>query len=279
MSTGHRADAQWLRGVDAQLVVAIYIARTYRTQFHAGLYHRDHGASSVLHFAWDRDLRNDAPGDVLEGRDYGLIALSIDEDDAQALCALCRQVARKHTATFRFRFAEWRSRFDPDTAEVIPAAIDERYGFTCATSCWRCCGRQSSRNCSRWTSGLFQLRMTQMTAGRRSSRRCSAPLTRRQTTPPACSLASGQGAFSHRMSQEERCYPANIGPSVLSIPAEKVSRLLRAFRRASSGPRRHVLGPSLAGRLVRRRPARYTRSRGHSCKRGFVYLGGGGGRS
>jgi hypothetical protein len=114
-------------------VVAIYVARTGRAQFHAGLYHRDHGDASVLHFAWDRDLRNDAPGDVFEGRDYGFIALSLDEDDAQTLCALCRQVAGRHALTFRFRFAEWRPQFDRITAEVVPPATDERFGFTCAT--------------------------------------------------------------------------------------------------------------------------------------------------
>jgi hypothetical protein len=70
---------------------------------------------------------------VFKGRDYGLIALSLDEDDAQTLCALCRQVARRHSLTFRFRFAEWRPRFDLITAEVIPPTNDERYGFTCAT--------------------------------------------------------------------------------------------------------------------------------------------------
>lgn len=133
MSTGHRARVQWLRGADATLVVALYIGRTGRDQFHTGLYHRDHGDARVLHFAWDRDLCNDAPGDVLEGRDYGLIALSLDEDDAQTLCALCRQVAARHSVSFRFRFAEWQPRFDLITAEVIPPAADERFGFTCAT--------------------------------------------------------------------------------------------------------------------------------------------------
>ena len=133
MSGGHRAQAQWLRGADAKLVIAIYVVRTGRAQFHAGLYHRDHGAASILHFAWDRDLCNNDPGDLSEGRSYGLIALSLDEDDAQTLCALCRQVASMHSATFRFRFAEWRPRFDLITAEVIPPALDERYGFTCAT--------------------------------------------------------------------------------------------------------------------------------------------------
>lgn len=102
MSTGHRAQAQWLRGADARLVVAIYIARTGHAQFHAGLYHRDHGAASVLHFAWDRDLCNDPPDDVFAGRDYGLVALPLDEDDAQTLCALCRQVAERHSMTSVF---------------------------------------------------------------------------------------------------------------------------------------------------------------------------------
>lgn len=124
---------QWLRGADARLAVAIYIARTGHTQFHAGLYHRDHGSPRVLHFAWDRELCNDAPDDVLEGRNYGLVALSLDEDDAQTLCALCRLVAGRHSATLRFRFAEWRPRFDLITAEVVPPAVEDRHGFTCAT--------------------------------------------------------------------------------------------------------------------------------------------------
>ncbi|HEX7940443.1 MAG TPA: hypothetical protein VF488_01485 [Gemmatimonadaceae bacterium] len=114
-------------------MIAIYIVRTGGRQFHAGIYYRDHGDPSVLHFAWDRDLRNDTPGDVCKGLPYGLIALDLDDDDAQALCALCRQIAGRHSLTFRFRFAEWRPRFDLRTAEVIPPAIDERYGFTCAT--------------------------------------------------------------------------------------------------------------------------------------------------
>jgi hypothetical protein len=131
--TEHRGQAQWFRGADAELVVAIYVVRTEHAQFHAGLYHRDHGAARVVHFAWDRDLRDDTPGDVIGGRDYGLIALSLDEDDAQTLCALCRQVAGRHSLTFRYRFAEWRPRFDLITAEVTPPATDERFGFTCAT--------------------------------------------------------------------------------------------------------------------------------------------------
>ncbi|HEX4423621.1 MAG TPA: hypothetical protein VH165_37180 [Kofleriaceae bacterium] len=115
-------------------MVAIYVTRTGPAQFHAGLYHRDHGPARVVHFAWDRDLRNDALGDVAEeGRDYRLVALSLDEDDAQTLCALCRQVAGRHAETFRFRFAEWRPRFDPVTAEIVPPVPDERFGFTCAT--------------------------------------------------------------------------------------------------------------------------------------------------
>jgi hypothetical protein len=124
---------QWFRGEGGDLVVAIYIVRTGGRQFHAGIYHRDHGDPNVLHFAWDRDLRNDPPGEVCDGRPYGLIALALDEDDAQTLCALCRQVAGRHSVAFRFRFAEWRPRFDLRTAEVIPPMIDERYGFTCAT--------------------------------------------------------------------------------------------------------------------------------------------------
>ncbi|TMQ12156.1 MAG: hypothetical protein E6J90_32280 [Deltaproteobacteria bacterium] len=114
-------------------MVAIYVVRTGGVQFHAGLYHRDHGTPSVLHFAWDRDLRNDAPDDVVEGYNYGLIALSLDDDDAQTLCALCRQVAATHAATLRFRFVEWRPRFDLVTASISPQVVDERRGFTCAT--------------------------------------------------------------------------------------------------------------------------------------------------
>jgi hypothetical protein len=133
VNPGDRASVQWIRGEDRELAIAIYIARTGGPQFHAGLYHRDHGDPSVLHFAWDRDLRNDVPGDVCEGRHYGLIALFLDDDDTQTLCALCRHLAGRHAAAFRFRFAEWRPRFDLHTAEVIPPAIDDRYGFTCAT--------------------------------------------------------------------------------------------------------------------------------------------------
>lgn len=129
----HRTQAQWLRGTDAELVVAICVARTGRAQFHAGIYHRDHGAASVLHFAWDRQLCNDDPDKVFEGRGHGIVALSLDQDDAQTLCALCRQVARRHAVTLRFRFSESRPRFDLTTAEIVPSASDERYGFTCAT--------------------------------------------------------------------------------------------------------------------------------------------------
>lgn len=124
--------ARWLRGADADLVVAVYVARTGRSQFHVGLYHRDHGDASVLHFAWDRKLR-DAYRDSFEAHDYRLVALSLDEDDAQTLCALCRRVARRHPATFRYRFVDWRPRFDLTTAEVVPPPTDQRYGFTCAT--------------------------------------------------------------------------------------------------------------------------------------------------
>ena len=133
MSTGQRAHALWLRGADANLLVAIYVVRTGHAQFHTGLYHRDHGDARVLHFAWDRELCNDAPDDVCKGRDYGLVTVSLDDDDAQTLCALCRLVARRYSVTFRFRFADWRSRFELSTAEVIPPVLDERYGFTCAT--------------------------------------------------------------------------------------------------------------------------------------------------
>ncbi|MBK9265505.1 MAG: hypothetical protein IPM54_37675 [Polyangiaceae bacterium] len=128
---GHRT--QWFRGADADLVVAVWVTRTGRVQFHAGLYHRDYGAPRVLHFAWDRDLRDDVPGDVFEGHDNGLIALTLDDDDAQTLCALCRRVARRHSNTLRYRFMEWRPRFDPTSADIIPSSTDERYGFTCAT--------------------------------------------------------------------------------------------------------------------------------------------------
>jgi hypothetical protein len=115
------------------LVIAIYVVRTGGRQFHAGLFRRDHGAASVLHFAWDRDLRDDAPDAVSEDSDYGLIAIALDEEDAQTLCALCRRVASRHAASFRFRFAEWRPRFDLVTAEVTPLTVGERHGFTCAT--------------------------------------------------------------------------------------------------------------------------------------------------
>jgi hypothetical protein len=131
--TEHHDRARWLRGTDAPLMAAIYVVRTGRAQFHAGLYHREHAAPRVLHFAWDRDLRNDAPSDVAPGRDYGLIALSLDEDDMQTLCALCRRIAERHRVTLRYRFAEWRPHFDPITADVDPPATEERFGFTCAT--------------------------------------------------------------------------------------------------------------------------------------------------
>jgi hypothetical protein len=125
--------ATWFQGADAQLVVAVCVARMGRVQFHAGLYHRDHGAGRVLHFAWDRELRDDAPGDLFEARDHGLVALSLDDDDAQTLSALCRRVARRHSVTLRYRLAEWQPRFDLTTAEVVPLPTDPRYGFTCAT--------------------------------------------------------------------------------------------------------------------------------------------------
>lgn len=125
--------ARWLRGVDSDLVVAVCVARTGRSQFHVGLYHRDHDDASVLHFAWDRQLRSDAPRDSFGAHDYGLVALSLDEDDAQTLCALCRRVARRHPATFRYRFVDWRPRFDLTTAEVVPPPTDQHDGFTCAT--------------------------------------------------------------------------------------------------------------------------------------------------
>lgn len=64
---------------------------------------------------------------------HGLIALSLDEDDTQTLCALCRQVAGRYRVTFRFRFVEWRPRFNLTNAELVPPPMDERYGFTCAT--------------------------------------------------------------------------------------------------------------------------------------------------
>ncbi|MFO0762064.1 MAG: hypothetical protein U0359_36835 [Byssovorax sp.] len=123
----------WFRGGDADLVAAVWVARTGPAQFHAGIYHRDHGAARVLHFAWDRRLFDDAPEALLDGREHGLIVLPLDEDDARTLCALCRQVARRHGRTLRYRFAEWQPRFDPATAEMNPPPADERYGFTCAT--------------------------------------------------------------------------------------------------------------------------------------------------
>lgn len=88
-----RRRTHWFRGADTDLVVAVWVARTRGVQFHAGLYHRDHGAAKVLHFAWDLQLVEDAPENLFEGRDSGLIALSLDDDDVQTLCALCRQVA------------------------------------------------------------------------------------------------------------------------------------------------------------------------------------------
>lgn len=131
MSTERPVRARWFLGQDAELVAAVYITRTRPDQFHAGLYHRDHGDPRVLHFAWDRNLRDEAPDAVFQGS-YGLVTLSLDVEDAQTLCALCRQVAATHPQTLRFRFAEWRPRFDPQTAAVVPAT-DERHGFTCAT--------------------------------------------------------------------------------------------------------------------------------------------------
>ncbi len=133
MSATRTASARWLKGADDDLVAAVCVARIGRAQFHAGLYHADHGSARVLHFAWDRDLCDDAPVDLFKLRTYGLIALSLDEDDTQTLCALSRRVARRHRESFRYRFAEWRPRFDLATAEVIPPPTDERYGFTCAT--------------------------------------------------------------------------------------------------------------------------------------------------
>ena len=133
VSTGPRARVQWFRGADADLVAAVWLTRRSATQLHAGLYHRDHGAARILHFAWDLDLREDDPGDVFEVDDHGLIALSLDDDDAQALSALCRRVARRHAVTLRFRFVEWQPRFDLTTAEIVPPVTDPRYGFTCTT--------------------------------------------------------------------------------------------------------------------------------------------------
>jgi hypothetical protein len=127
------APLRWLRGTDADLVVAICVARTGPAQFHAGLYHRDHADARVLHFARDRRLKDDAPRDLSWGRDHGLVTLSLDEDDAQTLCALCRAVARRHVGDLRYRLVDWRARFDLATAEVVPSPADDRYGFTCAT--------------------------------------------------------------------------------------------------------------------------------------------------
>jgi hypothetical protein len=131
VSAGQRI--HWFRGADAEIVVAVWVARAGRIQFHAGLYHRDHGAASILHFAWDRELRDDAPGDVGVGRGQGLVALALDDDDAQTLCALCRRVVRRHSSTLRYRFLEWRPRFELGDAEIVPSSKDESYGFTCAT--------------------------------------------------------------------------------------------------------------------------------------------------
>jgi hypothetical protein len=114
-------------------VAAVCVSRTGRAQFHAGLYHRDHGPAKVLHFAWDRELHDDVPEDLFGARGHGLVALSLDDDDAQTLCALCRRVARAHAVSLRYRFMEWRPRFDLTTAEIVPSSEDPRYGFTCAT--------------------------------------------------------------------------------------------------------------------------------------------------
>lgn len=127
------AGVRWLRGADAKLVIAVWVTRTLPAQFHSGLYHRDYGAAKVLHFAWDRDLREDVPEELFVGSGHGLVALSLDDDDAQALCALCRHVAQKHARDLHYRITEWRPRFHVTTGELIPPPPDERYGFTCAT--------------------------------------------------------------------------------------------------------------------------------------------------
>jgi hypothetical protein len=87
------ASVPWIRGTDAELVTAIYVMRVPgdRDQFHVGLYHRDYGPSSVLHFARDRDLRNELLEEVTPERGRGLVLLSLEDDDVQSLCALCRK--------------------------------------------------------------------------------------------------------------------------------------------------------------------------------------------
>ncbi len=127
------AGVRWFRGADANLVVAVWVTRTDRRQFHSGLYHRDHGAPKLLHFAWDCVLSEDDPEDRFAEKAHGLIALSLDDDDAQTLCALCRRVAKRHADDLRYRFKEWRPRFEIPTGELSPALLDDRHGFTCAT--------------------------------------------------------------------------------------------------------------------------------------------------
>ncbi|HRI64308.1 MAG TPA: hypothetical protein PK156_08715 [Polyangium sp.] len=123
----------WFRGTDAELVVAVWVTRPLPNQFHAGLYHRDYGDPRVLHFADDRDLCNDAPDELFIDGTHGLMALSLDDDDAQTLCALCRRVALMHAKDLRYRFNEWRPRFAVPTGELIAPTPDPQYGFTCAT--------------------------------------------------------------------------------------------------------------------------------------------------
>jgi hypothetical protein len=113
--------------------VAIWVTRNGAFQFHSGLYHCDYGKPRILHFAWDRDLREDAPVDLINDYDHGLVALPLEDDDAQTLCALCRRVASRHAKNLRYRFKEWRPRFHVATGELIPPPPDEQHGFTCAT--------------------------------------------------------------------------------------------------------------------------------------------------
>ncbi len=127
------AGVHWFRGTDAKLVVAVWVTRPSQNQFHTGLYYCDYGASRVLHFADDCDLCNDAPDKLFVEGTHGLMALSLDDDDAQTLCALCRRVALMHAKDLRYRFNEWRPRFAVPTGELIAPTSDPQYGFTCAT--------------------------------------------------------------------------------------------------------------------------------------------------
>src|SRR5258707_14978189 len=57
---------------------------------------------------------------------------------------------------------------DTATTEIYTLSLHDALPI-----CWRCCDRQPSRSCSRWTSGQSQSQMTRMTAGRRGWWRCS----------------------------------------------------------------------------------------------------------